>query len=165
MEWQYDCLFSFGKSNSRGVAILFSNYLDFTVHNHISDPEGNYIIVDITLDNTRLTLISLYAPNQDSPNFFDNIMLIADTFNNNDKIICGDFNLVQDPKLDYSNYKCINNKKAREKVLEIKSTYNLTDPYREYYPSTKRYTWRKGLKQSRLDFFLISERLLSSIKT
>ena len=164
-EWQYDCLFSFGKSNSRGVAILFSKDLDFTIHNHISDPLGNYIIVDITLDNNRLTLISLYAPNQDSPNFFDNIMVIADTFSNNDKIICGDFNLVQDPKLDYSNYKCINNKKAREKVLEIKSTYNLTDPYREYYPSTKRYTWRKGLQQSRLDFFLVSERLLSSINT
>ena len=92
-------------------------------------------------------------------------MVIADTFNNSDKIICGDFNLVQDPILDYSNYKYINNKKAREKVLEIKATYYLTDPYREYYPSTRRYTWRKGLQQSRLDFFLISERLLSSINT
>ena len=73
-EWQYDCLFSFGISNSRGVAILFSNDLDFTVHQHISDPEGNYIIVDITIDNNRLTLISLYAPNQDSPIFFSNII-------------------------------------------------------------------------------------------
>ena len=69
-EWQYDCLVSFGKSNARGVAILFSNDVDFTVHNHISDPQGNYIIVDITLDNNRLTLISLYAPNQDCPSFF-----------------------------------------------------------------------------------------------
>ena len=94
-------------------------------------------------------------------------MIAADTFNNNDMIICGDFNLIQDPKLDYFNYKCINNKKAREKVLEIKSTYNLIDPYREYFPSTKRYTWRKlrPLQQSRLDFFPISERLLSSITT
>ena len=99
--------------------------------------------------------------------FFNDLMIAADTYNNNYLIICGDFNLIQDPKLDYYNYKCINNKNAREKVLEIKSTYNLIDPYREYFPTTKRYTWRKlrPLQQSRLDFFLISERLLSSINT
>ena len=99
------------------------------------------------------------------PIFLNNVMVIADTFNNSDKIIFGDFNLVQDPILDYSNYKYINNKKAREKALEIKATYYLTDTYREYYPSARRYTWRKGLQQSRLYFFLISEILLSSINT
>ena len=167
-EWQHKCLFSFGTSNStRGVAILFSKDLDFVVHKYISDPNGNYIIVDITLDNNRLTLISLYAPNQDSPMFFSNIMSIVDTINNNDMIICGDYNLVQDPTLDYRYYKYINNKKARDKVLEIKSTYNLIDPYREFSPSTRRYTWHKAnpLQQGRLDFFLTSENLLSSINS
>ena len=166
-EWEHDCLFSFGKSNSRGVAILFSKDLDFVIHKYISDPEGNYIIVDITIDNNRLTLISIYAPNQDSPMFFNNIMSIADTIKNKDLIICGDYNLVQDPTLDYFNYKFVNNKKAREKVLEIKSTYNLIDPYREFYPTTKRFSWRKNrpLKMARLDFFLISENLLSSINS
>ena len=94
-------------------------------------------------------------------------MSIVDTINNNDLIICGDYNLVQDPTLDYFNYKYVNNKKAREKVLEIKSTYNLMDPYREFYPSTKRFSWRKNrpLQMARLDFFLISENLLSSINS
>ena len=78
--------FKIGKSNSRGVAILFSNDLDFTVHNHISDPEGNYIIVDITLDNTRLTLISLHAPNQDSSNFFDKLYIDGRPFQGGDNL-------------------------------------------------------------------------------
>ena len=66
-EWPYDFLFIFGKSKSRGVAILFSNDLHFIIHNHISDPEGKYITVNITIDNNKLTLISLFEPNQDSP--------------------------------------------------------------------------------------------------
>ena len=41
------------------------------------------------------------------------------------------------------------------------------DPYREFYPSTKRFSWRKNrpLQMARLDFFLISENLLSSINS
>ena len=31
--------------------------------------------------------------------------------------MCGDFNVVLDPDLDYDNYKHINNQKSRNKVL------------------------------------------------
>ena len=37
--------------------------------------------------------------------FFENVINIAETLGNNSLIICGDFNAVQDTKLDYSNYK------------------------------------------------------------
>ena len=164
-EWGSNCLFSSWKSNARGIGILFAKDIDYTVHSHTSDPGGNYIIVDLTIDNRRITLVSLYAPNQDTPSFFTNIMSIVDNYNNEDLIICGDFNLVQNTELDYYNYKHINNKNAREKLLEIKSCYNLIDPYREFFPSSKRFTWRKRspVQLARLDFFLISESLLSSI--
>ena len=80
-------------------------------------------------------------------------------------MICGDLNAIQDEKLDYYNYKGINNKKAHTKILEIKENYKLFDPFREAYPLLKRYTWRKRapLKQARLDYFLISEALLPSV--
>ena len=85
--------------------------------------------------------------------------------NNNTSILCGDFNVVQDPDLDYYNYCGINNKKSHEKILEIKENLNLIDPFREANPKLRRYTWRKKtpLKQARLDYSLISENLLSSI--
>ena len=43
----------------------------------------------------------------------------------------------------------------------------MIDPYRETNPNTRRYTWRKRtpLKQARLDFFLISEQLLTSLES
>lgn len=164
-QWNNDCLFSSGTSNSRGVAILFSKHTDYKIHNYTSDPQGNYIVSDITVDDNRFTLINLYGPNKDTPVFFENIMNIAETFDNANLIICGDFNTVQDGKLDYYNYKSINNKKTHEKILDIKEAYNLCDPFREAHPSLRRYTWRRKspLKQARLDYFLVAETLLPSI--
>lgn len=43
-QWDNECLFSSGTSNSRGVAILFRKNLDFSINNHISDPEGNFMM-------------------------------------------------------------------------------------------------------------------------
>ena len=162
-----NCLFSSGTSNKRGVAILFNKSIDFVIHNQCSDPEGNYIIIDITVDNHRFTLINLYGPNIDSPIFFDNIMSKAQLLNsNNPFILCGDFNVVQDYNLDNYNYKKQNNKKAHDKILEIKQDLNLIDPFRENNPLSRRYSWRKHskpLQMSRLDYFLLSESLHSSV--
>ena len=43
----------------------------------------------------------------------------------------------------------------------MKEYVNLVDPWRLQNPTLRRYTWRQPtpLKQSRLDFFLISEEL------
>jgi hypothetical protein len=43
---------------------------------------------------------------------------------------------------------------------------SLIDPFRELYPDLQRYTWRKinPFKMARLDFFLITENILSNLK-
>ena len=43
---------------------------------------------------------------------------------------------------------------------------HLIDPYRDAHPELKRYTWRRKqpLQQARLDFFIVSEDLLTSVK-
>ena len=115
-QWNNECLFSSGTSNSRGVAILFSKNLDFKIHNNIADTEGNYIICDLSVEDNRFTLINLYGPNKDTPTFFETILNIAETIGNANLMICGDFNVIQDEKLDYYNYKCINNKIFHKKI-------------------------------------------------
>ena len=52
-----------------------------------------------------------------------------------------------------------------KKLLDIKEDYNLVDPFRELYPVLKRFSWRKRnpFKQSRLDFFLVSDSLFHSV--
>lgn len=160
--WNSEALFSSGTSNSRGVCILFRKQIDYKIHSYSSDSEGNYIICDLTVDTNRLTLINLYGPNRDSPNFFDNIIKQAEEIGNISIIICGDFNIIQDQNLDSYNYKNMNNIKAHKKLEELKISTHLFDPFRELYPTLKRYTWRRKspIKQARLDFFLISENLL-----
>ena len=69
-EWGGNIVFSHGTSNSRGVCILFKNDINFEIHRKISDSEGRYIVLDITIEQTRLTLANIYGPNNDNLDFF-----------------------------------------------------------------------------------------------
>ena len=60
----YDAYLSSTASNSRGVAILFKNWFDFKVYRDIKDKNGNFIILDITVSDYRLTFVVVYGPNQ-----------------------------------------------------------------------------------------------------
>ena len=57
------------------------------------------------MDKIKITLIFFRDP-------FSNIQSLE----NDSYIICGDFNLVLDPDLDYFNYKHVNNIKARDNI-------------------------------------------------
>ena len=164
--WNGDCYFSSFKSNARGVAILFTKTFEYKVHKCINDTNGNFLLLDMTANNNRFTLVTIYGPNTDNPQFFENISNKIAELENDSVIWCGDFNLVLDPKLDYCNYKTINNKNAREILLNIINTKHLIDPFRDEHADLRRYTWRRKqpFQQARLDFFLISEDLLTSVK-
>ena len=157
--WNGECLFNNYRSNARGVAILFGKNMEYKVHKKITDNEGNFPVVDIIAQSKRFTLINIYGPNTDSPSFYQKIFQHIEEIDNSEYIICGDFNLVLDPYMDCSNYKNINNPKARDTLLEYMEINDIIDPFRELHPQLKRYTWRKRspLKQARLDFFLTSE--------
>ena len=166
-EWGGEVIFSSLASNSRGVAIFISNNLDYKIHDKKSDDYGNWVALDISINEVRMTLVSLYGPNEDKPGFYHEIQGMIDEINNAHCILCGDWNLIQDPKLDSTNYIHINNKNARKAVLEMKDNVNLIDPWRLQNPTLRRYTWRQPtpLKQSRLDFFLISEELTTFLSS
>ena len=162
-----ECIFSSYKSNARGVAILINNKFEFKIKKTKRDCMGNFVCLDIQIENKNVTLLNLYGPNKDSPQFYDTISEIIQDFGNDYVIMCGDFNLVLNPELDYDKgYKNTNNPNARQKVLELIENFILVDIFRELHSNSRRYTWRKNnpKKQARLDFFLISENLLPSVK-
>ncbi len=80
------------------------------------DPNGNFILLRHTIENNKFTLVCIYGPNSDDPLFYHKISEAIEEMENASCVICGDFNLVLDPNIDYHNYKSINNKKAREKL-------------------------------------------------
>ena len=57
-------------SNSRGVAILFNNNLEFLVKKVYKDILGNYISITVTIMDRDFLIVSLYGPNCDDPEFY-----------------------------------------------------------------------------------------------
>ena len=155
-EWGYKSYFASYNSNSRGVAILFNNNLDFFVKKVYKDMLGNYIFVTVTIMDREFLIVSLYGPNRDDPEFYAELEERINDVGLENIIIGGDWNLVLDYTLDYYNYKHHNNIKAQEQVDNLMINLDLLDIWRELYPEMRRYTWRRNtpLQQSRLDFFL-----------
>ena len=110
-EWGYKALFSSFSTNSRGTAIFFKNNFQLEIHNYTTDPRGNFIIVDLSMDDHRLTLANIYAPNNDEPSFFGKLENNIKFYGNSNVIIVGDWNLLLNPAIDGKNYKHVNNKK------------------------------------------------------
>ena len=115
-----------------------------------------FLILEITIKGKKFTLVYIYGPNEDRPQFYDNIIQRIEEFDNDRAIICGDWNLIIDPVLDCENYKHINNPKARGVVKELLDDMDYMDAYRLINDNKKSFTWRKlnpEKKQARLDFF------------
>ena len=99
-EWGFTAFFSSFSSASAGVCILFNNNFQFEIIRQFSDQEGRYIIIDMKIDNKILTLVNIYAPNNDNPTFFQNLLDRILSFECEEVIMEGDFNLVMDVQKD-----------------------------------------------------------------
>ena len=119
-EWGGNVYFSSYTSNSRGICILFNNNLEYKVIRIKKDGHGNFILLDILIEGKRLTFVSIYGPNEDSPDFFRNIANLIEETGNDTCVLCGDFNVVQDQNLDSFNYLHVNNPRAKECVCQLK---------------------------------------------
>ena len=163
-QWGYQCYFCSHTSQSRGVAILINNNFEFKLLNEEKDNSGNLLILDAQINKKQITLINLYAPNKDDPEFFNNLKSRISKCVN-PYIIAGDFNLVLNPEIDTFNYKNINNPNARNVLLETIAEFDLIDCWREQNQEKLEFTWfrKNPIKKARLDYFLISETLYTDL--
>ena len=161
-EWGGKIIYSHGTHNSRGVCVLFKKNCDFTLRRKTVDPGGRYIIIEINVDDTILCITNVYAPNSDTPEFFNTIFNELKDFGEN-RIIMGDFNLTLSAQLDRLNTYC-NNNRSKEVLINIMETLNLQDIWRVRNGDNKQYTWFKmsrhnEQKGSRIDFALTDKGL------
>lgn len=155
-EWGYDIFFSSYTTMSRGVMILLNNNFEQKVKKVKTDKNGNYIILDIEIQGKDITLANIYGPNEENPNFYENLIKNIADFENENVIVCGDWNLILDTEKDCDNYLHINNPKARRVVLTLVEEENFVDVWRLMNEDTRKYTWRRlnpTKKQARLDYF------------
>ena len=145
---------------------MFNNNFDFKICHTNTDLQGNYLIIKIKTSQQELILANVYGPNRDTPEFYQNIKDILASYQNQNIIIGGDWNLVLDTEKDYKNYLHVNNPNARNVVIDMIDDLNLIDVWREMNPETLRYTWHRHnpSQHSRLDYFLVAENLLTYVK-
>ena len=167
-QWGYNCFVSGNSTNKKGVCILLNNSFEYKLHSTIKDPEGCYLILDISFLNKKFTLCNIYGPSEgDRPDFFRNIQTMIEQIGNEEIVIGGDFNIILNPNLDMRNYRNHMYKpNSRREVKNVMSNLDLIDIFREIHPEKRQFTWKRtnSTQQGRLDFFLISETLLADTK-
>ena len=116
---------------------------------------------------TNFFLINIYAPNsvQDRLLFYSNLLEIMKKYNVKDSIVMGgDFNtpLNRIDKIGVSDisYEVI------DKIEKICDDFDLIDVWKFLHHDEIKFTWRrtKLLSQSRIDYYLISDKLLDNVK-
>ena len=85
-EWGYEVYFNSFSSKSRGVAIFLNNNFEVKVHKKMSDETGNLLALDLTIENKRMSLITIYGPNDDTPIFYEGLSDIIRELQNQDII-------------------------------------------------------------------------------
>ncbi len=148
----------------------------YVVHSKHMDYHDNYMLLDISLDNYRFVIGSIYGPNRDELEFFDNLKLDLRNLNPNSNpvVLGGDWNATWDSNpvptnIDVVNMAGIPSKRRSLQITALARGLSLTDPYRFFNPEKREFTFipniLNNLNCSRLDFFLISEDIISDCKS
>ena len=165
-EWGGQVLFSHGTNNARGVMVLIrKNYAK--VEDVYISPSGRNVQCVIKVHDVNFCLSVIYAPNTDSPAFFDEVFHSA--FNKSSRVvIIGDFNTVMDTSIDRSSamQANTNNNLSTRRIHELKDEMQMCDIWRVRNEQERRYSWfRKGngKQASRLDYAVISNGLKQQV--
>ena len=118
------------------------------------------------IDNKVLALVNIYAPNNDNTStfFFQNLLDHLLSFECEEIIMGGDFNLVMDIQKDKKRGNATTHRNSLKAVQNIVNSLDLIDVWRTLNPDAKRFTWRKTKPEvhCRLDYFMIGSSLTTA---
>ena len=167
-EWGGKAFFSHGTNHSKGVITLINPSVNCKVVKVISDIQGRFIILKLSLEEKVIVLVNIYAPNDVAQQvaFFKRLNQQLEEFAQDTIVIGGDFNCALTSN-DKRGGKPVSKKSAViEEISTVCDVYNLTDAWRSLNKDKQCFTWRiKSFRiQCRLDFFLVSQELIQSAK-
>ena len=96
-----------GNQKKAGVAILISDKIDLKIKNIIRDKEGHYIMIKGSIQEEAITIVSIYAPNKEAPQYMRQTLTDTKGEIDSNTIILGDFNTPLRP-MDKSSKQKIN---------------------------------------------------------
>lgn len=150
---------------AHGVLILIHKTIPFQLTNIVQDPQGRFVIAQGNILSIALNLASIYGPNEDKPKFFENLFLTLSSLHGLN-IIGGDFNCTLDPLVDRSTKSNPQKSQSRKTIIQYMTDLNLTEIWRKLNPGKLEYSCYSGIhkSRSRIDYFLVSQELVSKIK-
>ena len=159
-EWGGNILFSHGETNSRGICVLMPKGSVEGITNIYRDLNGRILKFDITWKNEIYSICTIYAPNKDSPAFFEKIREVL-TQSDGYIIVIGDFNLVMDVNRDRVG-STQNNENSLKVVKDVCDEFMLSEIWRAKNNESCYFSWyrsRPKLRASRIDYAIISQGL------
>ena len=157
-------------TSNRGAGILISKKLNATVQKKTGDQEGNFILIDLCIGDSIITIGSIYGPNiNENIYVYDSLVNALNNMNKNIIVLGGDWNCTWDSRGIEDNIDCLNmvsipSRQRSEKVKNISELFGLTDPYRSSNPNKREFSYVPSVAEytnrSRIDFFLVTKNLL-----
>lgn len=151
----------------QGCCNFVQKNFGFSLINTKPDAEGRVLEVRIKHEDTELTLLNIYAPNQDTPSFFREHFRNLTQLNPKEIIVAFDFNLVLDVQMDKEGGRKHTHFNSQKVLKAYMEELNLIDIWRLKHLDEKIFTWqsKRGNEniKVRLDYFLISDTLVQSV--
>jgi len=166
-EWGGDIYMSHWKTNSCGVAILVAPHIQYDLISEYTDSEGRVVIIEVSINERKLTLCNSYAYNDDKPLFFNAIMDKLANLNYENLIWGGDHNVVLNLDIDKKGGLNKTHEDCKNLINAWKEEAEVDDVWRIQHPRLLRFTWRSSMKpviQTRLDYFLTSRNITTRVK-
>ena len=161
----YKMYFSHGKSNARGVCIMINKKLPIKVVHIHKDDDGRILILDVEYESMSLSLVNIYAPNEDAPSFFAKVIQMMNNVGNFNLIIGGDFNFVLDLKKDKSGGRPNTHTKSVRIFSEFLHSNSIIDVWRVQHPNVRNFTWHRKNPYiaERLDYIFVSDSMTDMV--
>ncbi len=150
--------------------MLVSTRLSYVAVDEFRDENCNILLKKLDFGGVSVTIGSIYGPNTDDENFFKLLEEKIHVFGSDFVIIGGDWNCTLDSRnsrhnIDTYNMAGIPSLRRSQWLNSLCRNVKLIDPYRQLHPEKLEFTYvpfdENATNRSRLDFFLISDNLMS----
>lgn len=154
-------------AKARGTAIIICKNVPFIHKSTLADKEGRYIMVVGEIQSIPITLLNVYGPNRDDPEFFRKMFSLILDISTTNLILGGDFNLVLDTYLDRSSAQRIAPSNASRFLKSFIDNLGLVDVWRTLNATGREYSFHSGVHNtySRIDYFLLDSKLLHGVQS
>ena len=173
---QYE-LYMNSNRESRGVCILIKSSCHNIVHDIIRSPCENYIIIDVTLNDCRMSIASAYGPRQtDDSQFITKLFNDIKNLGNDNFIVMGDLNTItcltpprfkENRNIDLFNTHSIPNPRHMTNLIDLQANGDIVDAFRSLYPNSHTFSYTpfdtSKTNRSRIDHIVTSPNLVELI--